>query len=119
MKKEISNQDILIAEILKDIERIPKFIDPKIHLMWWREIQSIYYAFLKLIKPKFLSDYSINRINTEILNYLINLQLISDEGFFTVIQSYLLTKLTKYHKRAIELELFEAAGNMKKYFEVE
>lgn len=117
MKKQQTPTDKLLEVIFKDINTVPKFIDGKKDLQTFRLMQCILYTYMKLTKPQFLSDYSIGKIDEEIQNDSIQLELITEESLYSVIVVYLNKKLMGYYDKAMELELFECASNIKKYFD--
>ena len=118
MKKGITNQDRMIEEIMNDTKNVPSFIDGKKHLHIYRIMQSMFYALMKLAKPVFLTDYQIELINDELLDCEVQLALLADESLHSMVVVYVNKKLMGYYDLAIEYELFEITGNIKRFFEI-
>jgi predicted glycoside hydrolase/deacetylase ChbG (UPF0249 family) len=117
MKKKLTNQEIIIEQILEDLGRIPNFIDPKKHLEIWRSIQSIYYSIMRLTASRFLSIQDLIAIDEEIGNDLFAIEEKVNTAFYSLVVVFINKKLKQYFEMAEYLELYECASNIKNYNE--
>lgn len=108
---------MLLNELLSDSQHIPPFIDTKLKrdVTVWRLMQSVYASIIQLIAPSFLSIYQIELIDFDIQSDMADIIELIDTRQQNLVITYFSEKFDHYNKRSIQLELFEAAQNIKTY----
>lgn len=116
---EMKQITLLRNEFMKDITKIPYFIDGKssLHKNIWEHLQMIVRIISKLSSEAILPQTTIERLILSTSQYLYYINELNKDARIIdfEIAHYILSLIEKYEEIALDLELYEVCENLKNY----